>query len=214
MCLARVAAGIAADDERLILNRPRDRQRPQMSDARRWPLAHDEEHVHPLHGECPRQLREADVIADYKAAVVSVEPEAAEMIAGREIRMLAHRRKQVRLIILCDAVPRAVKDARRVIDLSAAHIRDAARHKIHAKLRSQPAEFAFHPRAVPLGQLGKTLFREKPGVPCFRQDNHVRSARHRFADEPLRFREVLLRLREEHVHLDAGGLHPANSFPA
>ena len=152
MCLARVAAGIAADDERLILNRPRDRQRPQMSDARRWPLAHDEEHVHPLHGECPRQLREADVIADYKAAVVSVEPEAAEMIAGREIRMLAHRRKQVRLIILCDAVPRAVKDARRVIDLSAAHIRDAARHKIHAKLRSQPAEFAFHPRAVPLGQ--------------------------------------------------------------
>lgn len=96
MCLARVAAGIAADDERLILNRPRDRQRPQMSDARRWPLAHDEEHVHPLHGECPRQLREADVIADYKAAVVSVEPEAAEMIAGREIRMLAHRRKQAR----------------------------------------------------------------------------------------------------------------------
>ena len=185
-----------------------------MSDARRWPLAHDEEHIHALHGERPRQLREADVVADHEAAVVPVEPEAAEMIAGREIFVLAHRREQVRLIILCDAVPRAVKDARRVIDLSAAHIRDAASHKIHAKLRSQPAEFTFHPRAVLLGQLGKTLFREKTGVPCFRQDDHVRSARHRVADEPLRFREVLLRLREEHVHLDAGGLHPANSFPA
>ena len=174
----------------------------------RRPLGYDKQQIHPFQRHRPRQLRKADIVADENAAGNAVQLEPAQVIAGGKIFLLAHGRKQVRLVIRAQEASRPVKDAGGIVYTPAARIGDASGDEIHAQLLCQRAED--HPglRAVAVAERRQILAREKPGVPRLRQDDDVRLSFRSLSDERLRPPEVFLRPGEGHVHLYAGKLHP------
>ena len=77
-----------------------------------------EQNVQPFDRERPRQLREADVVADEDAALCAVEGKAAQMVALLEEPVLLHRGKQVGLVVFRDARALAVENGRRAHDMA------------------------------------------------------------------------------------------------
>ena len=202
------AAGIAAGKKHLVLDGPRRCQRAQVRVPHRRPLGHDEQQSHPLQRHRPRQLREADIVADENAAGNAVQLEPAQVIAGGKKVLLAHGRKQVRLVIRAQKTSCPVKDAGGIVYAPAARVGDASGDKIHAQLLCQRAEDRFGLRAVAVAERIQTLAREKAGVPCLRQDDDVGLLCRSLPDERFCPPEVFLRLGKGHVHLYAGKLHP------
>ena len=96
---------VAQGQEGLALNGPGPGQGVQMHGPLFRPLAHHKEQIHPLDGQGPGELREADVVADDEAAVMPLQGEAAHRAAGCKKLVLPGVGEEMGLIIEATQLP-------------------------------------------------------------------------------------------------------------
>ena len=111
------------------------------------------------------------------------------------------------LVVLRDDLPGPVEDVGGIEEPLRPFVRHAAADDVDIQLPCQGGENGLCPLPVPVGA-GLQILGEKPGVPGFWQDCHVRMFRPcGGADQLLRAGKIPVRLAQAHVHLNAGNFH-------
>ena len=178
-----------------------------MRNPDKGPLAHHEQNVHSLDRHGPCQFRETHVVADDYRALQAVQLECGQMVSLIEKLILIHRGEKVRLVVLRHAFSLPVEDIAGIVHPVILHVGHASADNVHTLFQRDARKHRLGPAAVVVGKFLKVLLREESCVPGLRQNNGIRSGLNGPVDENLSLSEVLVRIGEHHIHLNACNFH-------